>query len=483
MHWTLFVTLLMGIYQPVVLGQTDNTIRRRLESPYNVYKTTTRNETASAAAAAKSTCAVCRVREDLKNASLEHIKSYVLFNLGLEHPPNFTNIPRVPDFIFAKYYNITTEARNPFEDENMMADEAVATSAVQYYPSTVRVYILSREAREPLWVFGGQLRGQSRVFTLHHHRFVQKSQRRININSSEIILANKFMSIELIHWSHESSRVPITLSTLLPPCTVAKTRYNKKLPDVLYFRISSINHLLIHRAIFMIYIRGEMWIKRHMAHESGNLTPYPLNITLTVNRIVRSQIQPSDVLHSRVEASITVPLDPDMGATYAIDITQLVIDWHAYPDTNNGLFLRTKEPWMRQLLLLEDPSGRNVPFLEIVARDKRNHRHKRSTNLICRENDNESRCCRYPLVVDFDKFGWDWVIAPKQYDANYCSGECSINFLTRYGHTHVMQLASSAQACCSPRKMAPLTLLYFNPQEQIVHTTLQNMIVQMCTCS
>uniref|UniRef100_A0A1B0CN50 TGF-beta family profile domain-containing protein n=1 Tax=Lutzomyia longipalpis TaxID=7200 RepID=A0A1B0CN50_LUTLO len=74
-----------------------------------------------------------------------------------------------------------------------------------------------------------------------------------------------------------------------------------------------------------------------------------------------------------------------------------------------------------------------VPFIEIVTRDRRHRRPKRSTSLTYRENESETRCCRYPLVVDFDKFGWDWVIAPKQYDANYCSGECSINFLTRYG--------------------------------------------------
>lgn len=110
-------------------------------------------------------------------------------------------------------------------------------------------------------------------------------------------------------------------------------------------------------------------------------------------------------------------------------------------------------------------------------------RFKRFSTLTCTESEYEPRCCLYPLVVDFDKFGWDWIIAPKKYEANYCAGECRINFLPRYTHTHVMQLTKSAQACCSPRKMQPLNLLYFNRQEMVIHTTLTHMIVESCSCS
>uniref|UniRef100_A0A1B0DDS2 TGF-beta family profile domain-containing protein n=2 Tax=Phlebotomus papatasi TaxID=29031 RepID=A0A1B0DDS2_PHLPP len=259
-------------------------------------------------------------------------------------------------------------------------------------------------------------------------------------------------------------------------------RHGRRQPDILHFHISPMTHTTVQRAVLHVYVHGEVWLKRHVNHDLTSLQHRP-NITVTAHRIVRSQIQPSDTLHSRAEGATVVNLDAGLGSTISIDVTQLVIDWYNNPQTNYGLFLKMHEPWMRQLLLLDDPGGKNVPYIEIVTKDRRHRRPKRSTSLTCRENENETRCCRYPLVVDFDKFGWDWVIAPKQYDANYCSGECSINFLTRYGHTHVMQLASSAQACCSPRKMAPLTLLYFNPQEQIVHTTLQNMIVQMCSCS
>lgn len=101
----------------------------------------------------------------------------------------------------------------------------------------------------------------------------------------------------------------------------------------------------------------------------------------------------------------------------------------------------------------------------------------------CNEGDFERRCCKYPLRVDFERFGWDFIIAPRFYDANYCAGECALNFLPSYTHTHVMQMATSSPACCSPKKMKSLSLLYFNRQEQVIHTIMENMVVETCGCS
>ncbi|XP_055714549.1 growth/differentiation factor 8 [Phlebotomus papatasi] len=403
MRWTLLLAL-VAVVHPAA-GQTDNTIRRRSALPPD----DDFDEDYSDEVSQRPPCSSCRAREDLKMASLEYIKAYVLHNLGFDRPPNLTHVPRVPDSIYASFYNVTAATRHALDhDEDMLADAPVAASTeYQSHPVPETLYILGR---------------------------------------------------------------------------VSRMRHGRRQPDILHFHISPMTHTTVQRAVLHVYVHGEVWLKRHVNHDLTSLQHRP-NITVTAHRIVRSQIQPSDTLHSRAEGATVVNLDAGLGSTISIDVTQLVIDWYNNPQTNYGLFLKMHEPWMRQLLLLDDPGGKNVPYIEIVTKDRRHRRPKRSTSLTCRENENETRCCRYPLVVDFDKFGWDWVIAPKQYDANYCSGECSINFLTRYGHTHVMQLASSAQACCSPRKMAPLTLLYFNPQEQIVHTTLQNMIVQMCSCS
>lgn len=123
------------------------------------------------------------------------------------------------------------------------------------------------------------------------------------------------------------------------------------------------------------------------------------------------------------------------------------------------------------------------PFLELWTETTRKKRVKRELSMTCKEGDYERRCCMYPLKVDFEQFGWDFIIAPKQYEANYCAGECAINFLPQYTHTNLMQLSTSAPACCSPKKMQPLSLLYFNRKEQVIYTKMENMVVETCGCS
>lgn len=130
--------------------------------------------------------------------------------------------------------------------------------------------------------------------------------------------------------------------------------------------------------------------------------------------------------------------------------------------------------------------GFQTPYIEYEVDDKRRPRHKRSTlALYCNENDRENRCCRFPLTVDFEEFGWNWIIAPKKYDANYCSGECSLNFLPTFPHTHVWQLSNAATAtpCCSPHKMSDLKLLYYDHNFNIVLSKIPSMIVKTCSCS
>ncbi|XP_031696101.1 growth/differentiation factor 11-like, partial [Anarrhichthys ocellatus] len=111
------------------------------------------------------------------------------------------------------------------------------------------------------------------------------------------------------------------------------------------------------------------------------------------------------------------------------------------------------------------------PFLEVKVLET-TKRSRRNLGLDCDEHSTESRCCRYPLTVDFEAFGWDWIIAPKRYKANYCSGQCEYMFMQKYPHTHLVQHANprgSAGPCCTPTKMSPINMLYFNDKQQIIH--------------
>ena len=112
-------------------------------------------------------------------------------------------------------------------------------------------------------------------------------------------------------------------------------------------------------------------------------------------------------------------------------------------------------------------------------------RRKRSTSLDCLESDNEIRCCRYPLKVNFTSFGWHFVVAPTSFEAYFCNGECKVGYLEQTTHTHIASLSTSTSAtpCCSAAKLKPLSLLYFNSEHNLVLSTIPNMSVEKCSCS
>ena len=98
----------------------------------------------------------------------------------------------------------------------------------------------------------------------------------------------------------------------------------------------------------------------------------------------------------------------------------------------------------------------------------------------------EKRCCRYKLTVDFDSFGWDWILAPKRYEAYYCAGECPFVFLQRYTHSHIIQQANPygvGGPCCTPTRMSSVQLLYYDDRREIITGILPDMAVDRCGCS
>uniref|UniRef100_A0A915Q4X2 TGF-beta family profile domain-containing protein n=1 Tax=Setaria digitata TaxID=48799 RepID=A0A915Q4X2_9BILA len=78
------------------------------------------------------------------------------------------------------------------------------------------------------------------------------------------------------------------------------------------------------------------------------------------------------------------------------------------------------------LALHPQHDSKNMMYLELTTIEEWG-RHKRSYQEVCTKEMNEPSCCLYSLVVDFEAAGWDFVIAPKLYDAHMCSGECRLH--------------------------------------------------------
>ncbi|XP_077439133.1 growth/differentiation factor 10 [Vanacampus margaritifer] len=102
-------------------------------------------------------------------------------------------------------------------------------------------------------------------------------------------------------------------------------------------------------------------------------------------------------------------------------------------------------------------------------------------------------CSRKNLRVDFADIGWsEWIIAPKAFDAFYCSGACEFpmpkvvkpsNHATIQSIVRAVGIISGVpEPCCVPERMSPLAVLYQEDTNDLVLKIYPNMSVQSCSC-
>lgn len=108
--------------------------------------------------------------------------------------------------------------------------------------------------------------------------------------------------------------------------------------------------------------------------------------------------------------------------------------------------------------------------------------------------DNQQRgCSRRNLRVDFADIGWsEWVIAPKAFEAYYCTGTCGFpmpKVARPSNHATIQSIVRAVgiipgvpEPCCVPEKMSPLAVLYQDESRNPVLKIYPNMSVQSCSC-
>lgn len=105
-----------------------------------------------------------------------------------------------------------------------------------------------------------------------------------------------------------------------------------------------------------------------------------------------------------------------------------------------------------------------------------------------------TRCCKQTLYVNFKELNWDdWIISPSGYHANYCMGSCSHKGLSLDSyinyHSYIMDEYrvhnpyASIKPCCAPRKLSPISLIYYDKEYNIIKTDLKDMSVDECGCT
>ncbi|XP_076016666.1 growth/differentiation factor 8 [Genypterus blacodes] len=223
-------------------------------------------------------------------------------------------------------------------------------------------------------------------------------------------------------------------------------------------------------------VRAQLWVHLRPSDESTT-------VFLQISRLMPVT---EGSRHIRIR-SLEIEVNAGVASWQSIDVKQVLTVWLRQPDTNWGIHIRAFDSTGNDLAVTAAEPGEDglQPFLEVkISENPR--RTRRHSGLDCDENSPESQCCRYPLTVDFEDFGWDWIIAPKRYKANYCSGECEYMHFQKYPHTHLVNKANprgSAGPCCTPTKMSPINMLYFNRKEQIIYGMIPSMVVDRCGCS
>nr|WPW57362.1 myostatin 1 [Acanthopagrus latus] len=223
-------------------------------------------------------------------------------------------------------------------------------------------------------------------------------------------------------------------------------------------------------------VRAQLWVHLRASDEATT-------VFLQISRLM-PVTDGNGHIHIR---SLKIDVSAGVGSWQSIDVKQVLSVWLRQPETNWGIQINAFDSRGNDLAVTSAEPGEDglQPFMEVkISEGPR--RVRRDSGLDCDENSPESRCCRYPLTVDFEDFGWDWIIAPKRYKANYCSGECEYMHLQKYPHTHLVNKANprgSAGPCCTPTKMSPINMLYFNRKEQIIYGKIPSMVVDRCGCS
>ncbi|XP_050549199.1 bone morphogenetic protein 3-like [Daktulosphaira vitifoliae] len=106
---------------------------------------------------------------------------------------------------------------------------------------------------------------------------------------------------------------------------------------------------------------------------------------------------------------------------------------------------------------------------------------------------NSDQCRMEKLVLNFADIGWeDWVIYPKGFETNYCTGGCLFPLGKNSrptNHATVQSLARSfgklwdiPEPSCVPDTLAPLTLLYMDHSNHVMLKSYPDMKVLTCSC-
>ncbi|XP_049687272.1 nodal homolog [Accipiter gentilis] len=132
-----------------------------------------------------------------------------------------------------------------------------------------------------------------------------------------------------------------------------------------------------------------------------------------------------------------------------------------------------------------------------TRRHRRNRKEKQRIKVsdaaaVIPGEEGRSLCRRVDMMVDFEQTGWgSWIVYPKKYNAYRCEGQCPSPVDETFKPTNhayiqsLLQLYKPNQVpcpACSPVRMSPLSMLYYEKGEIVVRHH-EDMIIEECGCN
>lgn len=236
---------------------------------------------------------------------------------------------------------------------------------------------------------------------------------------------------------------------------------------------------------------------------AAELLQGPQAVSVSLYKVIPAMLRGTDPqANRRLLLSQSFRPQPEP-TSITLDLTSLAESWRK-PGHNYGLVLHllpliaeSKEPFLlhpRSSLPLE--SIFNLPLIQssLVAVSLNPHqcrsRQRRSAIHLPLTPSNVCKARR--LYIDFKDVGWqDWIIAPQGYLANYCYGECPFPLSESLNGTnhailqtlvHSLDPHGTPQPCCVPIRLSPISMLYYDNNDNVVLRHYQDMVVDECGC-
>ncbi len=206
----------------------------------------------------------------------------------------------------------------------------------------------------------------------------------------------------------------------------------------------------------------------------------------------------------------------------SIDVLPIVSRWLSdYRNDNHGLLVTVRTPangdcpsspvrLKRSALDDRVPGGWDdtQPILFLYTKDSntRSDAHSSRTKRSARESSSggtsngggggkkrpQDECRRYPLIVKFKDVGWDdWIVAPSEYQAYYCAGECPTTYADYHNTTnhaivqglvHGKYPQTVPKPCCVPTVLSSISMLYLDENNIAVLKNYDDMVAGDCGC-